>query len=245
MLISRKTTRYPFFSFFLFFWGGDGGSLMMMTHSAKPIQKSILVDKIMNKFRFFLVKIQASCFIWNTLDEEIMYFLFASSKVDKYLKNSFSCSGGGAGPQLFFLPRPHSRRWQPSCNNLILRKHICNKKPKAETFKDKVKTCKQQMCVVKKTKRRPKIKKSRFKWAENSNLTPSPAPFLALFLIFNRFEQYCQITILTVNKCHKSSWQPLTPCKKCIKVWVSEKCSKKYSKKQTKNFTHSKKDSKK
>ena len=35
--------------------------------------------------------------------------------------------------------------------------------------------------------------------------------------------------------------QPVTP----IKVWVSEKCSKKYSKKHSKNFTYSKKDSKK
>ena len=40
--------------------------------------------------------------------------------------------------------------------------------------------------------------------------------------ISGQFEQICQITVLTVNKCHKASWQALTPSlTKQMPIWTS------------------------
>ena len=44
----------------------------------------------------------------------------------------------------------------------------------------------------------------------NGDCTPPPALKRALWgtLFLDQFEQICQITVLTVHKCHKASWQP-------------------------------------
>ena len=164
----------PFF--FVFFFGG-GGSLMMMMPSAKPIHKSILVDKIMNNFRFFWSKSKQAvlsethwmrklCTFCLPVQKLINIWRIVSPAVEEVPGLNYSfCQdpipGGDNHPAIIWSwENTSATKSQKLKHSKTKQRHVNNK------------------CVLSnKTKRRPKIKKSGFKWAENSNLTPSPAPF--------------------------------------------------------------------